>query len=250
VLSEILPPEVATAETIGDDPTARLMPGEDTLVRNAVESRRREFVTGRATARRALARLGVPPVPILAGPRREPLWPDGVVGSITHCRGYRAAAVARRADVISVGIDAETHDVLPEGVLDAVALADEMAWIAAAGDTGVHWDRLLFSAKESVFKVWYPLTGRWLDFAEASVRFTPEAGPSAPEAGRSAPRSPAASGRSTPLSGRFTARLLVPGPRVGGATVGTFAGRYLVRDGLALTAVTLTAPEKRSRAQA
>jgi 4'-phosphopantetheinyl transferase EntD len=219
VISDILPPEVMAAEFRGDDLVAELMPGEEAYVRNAVESRRREFVTGRASARRALARLGLPAVPILAGPRREPIWPDGVVGSITHCRGYRAAAVARSEDVVAVGIDAEIHDVLPDGVLERIALPEEREWIGdGTGGGSVHWDRLLFSAKESVFKVWYPLMERWLDFNEARLRFTPGAEPSA---------------------GRFTARLLVGGPTVDGRRIDEFAGRYLVRDGFALTTVTL-----------
>lgn len=216
MISDILPPEVMAAETMGDDPTAVLLPGEAVLVGKAVESRYREFVTGRACARRALARLDEPAVPILAGPRREPLWPDGVVGSITHCRGYRAAAVARRHQIVSLGIDAETHDRLPDDVLENIAVPEELDWQAACRHDGIHWDRLLFSAKESVYKAWYPLMGTWLGFTDAVIRFSPG-------------------------TGRFTARLLVPGPHVDGRRLAEFPGRYLVRDGFALTAVALPA---------
>ena len=75
------------------------------------------------------------------GAKREPLWPAGVVGSITHCDGYRAAAVARATDLATVGIDAEPHEPLPDGVLAAIALPAEPPRAARArrptrGSTG------------------------------------------------------------------------------------------------------------------
>jgi 4'-phosphopantetheinyl transferase EntD len=64
---------------------------EEPIVANAVESRRREFATGRACARTALAEVGCPPSPILRGPFGEPVWPRGFAGSITHDNGFAAA---------------------------------------------------------------------------------------------------------------------------------------------------------------
>ncbi|MEV4420566.1 hypothetical protein AB0L40_11415 [Patulibacter sp. NPDC049589] len=87
MLRALVPGEVRAIERFGDDPAASVFPEEFVAVRHAVETRRREFVTGRACAHRALAALGVPVVPIMSGPNREPLWPEGVVGSITHGSG-------------------------------------------------------------------------------------------------------------------------------------------------------------------
>ena len=100
------------------------------LVARAVDRRRAEFTTVRTCARIALGRLGLPPAPLLTGSKREPLWPAGVVGSITHCDGYRAAAVARASEVAAIGIDAEPHDPLPDGILDRVTLPAERAHLA------------------------------------------------------------------------------------------------------------------------
>ena len=91
------------------------LPEEEPLIARSVAKRRNEFVTVRYCARQALGDLGLPPVPILKGDKGEPCWPDGVVGSLTHCEGFRGAVVGRRAEVRSVGIDAEPHDVLPHG---------------------------------------------------------------------------------------------------------------------------------------
>ncbi|WP_344524367.1 4'-phosphopantetheinyl transferase family protein [Streptomyces albiaxialis] len=219
LVQELLPGAAATSEAFTDaegPPEKHLYPEELEIVEDAVPSRRREFATGRVCARRALRGLGVPPAPLLRNRRGAPQWPEGVTGSMTHCAGYRAAAVARRGDVLGLGIDAEPNEALPEGVLEAIALPREQEWVAALSrkEPGVHWGRLLFSAKESVFKVWYPLTRRELGFEEALIEADPD-------------------------KGTFTARVLVPAPTVGGRPLDHFSGRWLCREGLLLTAVTL-----------
>ncbi|MBG0560383.1 4'-phosphopantetheinyl transferase family protein, partial [Actinoplanes aureus] len=182
MLDSLLPSPVVTAEAFADDEDEPCFPGEEDLIATAVMGRRREFVTARRCAREALARLGHPPVAIRPGPRREPLWPAGVAGSITHCKGYRGAAVARTEEVVSVGIDAEPHAPLPSRVLGVVTApgdAEHLAELAHA-EPAVHWDRLLFSAKEAVYKAWYPLTGRWLGFTDANLAVGPAPPPGPP----------------------------------------------------------------------
>lgn len=177
MIAELLPPVVASAECFDDPSGVVLFDEERAVVARAVDKRRREFATVRHCARRALATLGHPAVPLVPGRRGAPLWPDGIVGSMTHCDGYRAAALARADHVRAVGIDAEPDGPLPDGVLDLIARPDETAHLAGllqrdrAGPD--HWERLLFSCKETVFKVWYPLTQRELDFHEASIRIDP-----------------------------------------------------------------------------
>jgi 4'-phosphopantetheinyl transferase EntD len=169
-------------------------------------------------------KLGVPPQPLLPGERGAPGWSPGLVGSMTHCDGYCAAALARTADLASLGIDAEPHQPLPEGVLDAVALPTEITRLRGltARRPEVRWDRLLFSAKESVYKAWFPLTGQWLDFTEADIALSVDPGGQP--------------------HGRLRAELLVPGPLVGGRRLGHFEGRWTVRRGLAATAITVSHP--------
>jgi 4'-phosphopantetheinyl transferase EntD len=214
MLEEILPAGVAAVEAFGDVLDIVLFPEEEAALGSAVDKRRREFTTARACARTALATLGRPPVPIVPGLRGAPQWPSGVVGSMTHCAGYRAAAVARVQDMLTIGLDAEPDDRLPEGVLDVIATAGERAGLCALASAAPEpcWDRLLFSAKESVYKAWFPLTRRWLGFDEAAITINP-------------------------ADGTFTARLLVPGPLLAGRRLTGFAGRWLARHGLVLTAI-------------
>ncbi|MFI7407955.1 4'-phosphopantetheinyl transferase [Streptomyces sp. NPDC049627] len=223
MIEELLPDVVVTVEAYGDEelPHAVLYPEEEAVVVQAVAKRRREFALVRACARRAMEKLGVPPQPILPGERGAPAWPAGLAGSMTHCDGYGAAALVRAADLASLGIDAEPHQTLPEGVLPAVSLPAEADRLRRlAGDRpGIHWDRLLFSAKESVYKAWFPLTGQWLDFTEADIDVFADPGEQD--------------------SGGFRARLLVPGPWVGDRRVDLFEGRWTVRRGLVATAVSV-----------
>lgn len=217
MIGDILPPEVTAEEVFGDLTAVTLFPEEEAVITRAVDKRRREFTTGRGCARAALARLGVPAVPILPGERGAPKWPSGVVGSITHCDGYRACAVARTSDVVTIGLDAEPHDRLPGGVLGVVALEKEQARIAALSEAvpDVCWDRILFSAKESVYKAWFPLTQRWLGFEQACIDFDL-------------------------ATGAFTAELLTDGPVVHGRPLTGFAGRWLVSRGLIVTSIVIS----------
>ncbi|MGZ9935080.1 4'-phosphopantetheinyl transferase family protein [Streptomyces sp. NC-S4] len=171
LIGGILPAAVAVSEAFADDPAAFLFPEEEAAIARAVPGRRREFATARLCARRALAELGRPPAPLLPGPRGAPSWPAGVVGSLTHCEGYRAAAVARRGDLAGLGIDAEPHRPLPAHVLEAVAVPAEHARhrVLSATVPQVCWDRVLFCAKEAVYKAWFPRTGLPLEFGEADI---------------------------------------------------------------------------------
>ena len=214
MIEAILPAGVAVEEAFADESGASLLSEEAEVVGRAVEKRRDEFATGRACAHRALRRLGVEAGPIGSGERGEPLWPAGVVGSITHCDGYRGSAVARGGELLTIGIDAERHQPLPVGLIEDVARPEERPRLAelAGAVPAVHWDRLLFSAKESVYKAWFPLARRWLGFEDATLTLDPQ-------------------------RGRFAARLLVPGPVVDGSELRGFEGRWLVADGLVLTAI-------------
>ena len=104
LLADLLPPFVSAAETREDRLDVELFPEEELALGDAVEKRRREFMTGRACAREALAGLGFPDSPVGSGTKGEPLWPPGVVGSITHCEGYRACASC------SLELDADDGD--------------------------------------------------------------------------------------------------------------------------------------------
>jgi 4'-phosphopantetheinyl transferase EntD len=143
-----------------------LFPEEADAVAGAVPARRAEFAAGRAAARNALAALGVGPVPLPVGDRRMPVWPRGVVGSITHCAGLVAAAVAWADDLVALGIDAEPAAPLEPDVLAVVATPAERA--ALDGELA---GTVVFCAKEAFYKCWSALDGAVLEFHDVEVAF-------------------------------------------------------------------------------
>jgi 4'-phosphopantetheinyl transferase EntD len=247
VIEQLLPACVVAVEARSDDPDVRLFPEEEALVANAVHKRRAEFTTGRACARAALDKLGVPVVSIPTGERGEPLWPAGIVGSITHCQGYRACAAAHKSEVLTLGIDAEPNAALPDGLLGDIARPEELPKLRqlAAQRPEIHWDRLLFSAKESVYKAWFPLAKRWLGFEDAVLEIDLGAGafcarllvqgPLLAESG--AQEGSRFQGESPGCSEvrRETDGLLLGEGRLSG-----FSGKWIVQEGIVLTAIAVT----------
>jgi 4'-phosphopantetheinyl transferase EntD len=135
---------------------------------------------------------------------------------MTHCAGYAAAAVGLLPRFSAIGIDAEPDAPLPDGVLDLVATPAEQARLAVTQlePDSPNWDRLLFSAKEAVYKSWFPLVGEWLDHQEVEILFDPQ-------------------------DGTFAALLRRDGLIVDGRPVRRLHGRWVRQRGILVTAVVL-----------
>jgi 4'-phosphopantetheinyl transferase EntD len=216
VIAELLPSGVASAEAFTDPPEVHLFEEEEAAIAKAIETRRREFGAVRHCARLALGELGAPVTALVPGEGGAPQWPAGVVGSMTHCEGYRAAAVAFDSDFHTLGIDAEPAQPLPERVLGAITLRAELAQLSAlrAADDALPWDRLLFCCKEAVYKAWFPLVQTWLGFEDAEVTIDP--------------------GNRT-----FSVRFVRGEPDIADGRLGSLTGRWLIREGLAIAATAL-----------
>lgn len=214
MIEKVLPAAARGVEIFGDE-DIDLFPAEEAQLERAVPKRRREYTTARAAARRALAGLGYAALPVLRGEHGEPLWPAGVVGSLTHCDGYRACAVAPADAVDVLGLDAEPAQPLSAGVFERITVPAERDRQAGLSDhePGLPWDRLLFCAKEATYKAWYPLARRWLGFADADIRLD--------------------------VGGTFEVELLVDGPVLAsGAVLRGFQGLWVAEQGIVLAALT------------
>ena len=216
MLELILPTEVESQECFGQPPGGPLFPEEQQIIAHAVATRQRDFATVRCCARACLGRLGHPQVPILPGYGGAPTWPAGVQGSMTHCTGYTAAAVSHHQRIFAIGIDAEPDTPLPNGVLHLIATPAEQDHLPMTQlqPDSPNWDRLLFSAKESVYKAWFPLVGEWLDHHEAEILINPH-------------------------DGTFEAQLSRDGLTVHGRHIRRLHGRWTRTQGILATAVVL-----------
>ncbi|MEH0418326.1 4'-phosphopantetheinyl transferase family protein [Streptomyces sp. B21-083] len=221
LLRGLFPSGVEAVDDFGDSGPAAAMalhPEEVGLINQVLAERRREFTTVRGCARLALTALGLPAAPLLPGHRGAPRWPEGAVGSMTHCQGYRAAAVGHAFRFRALGIDAEPDEPLPRAVAAKVMSPEERARLTrmTSHDATIAWDRLLFCVKETVYKVWSPLAGSWLGYEDADVQLRPD--------------------------GTFTARILVPARTADGVRLEgleTLTGRWRAARGLLLSAIAL-----------
>jgi 4'-phosphopantetheinyl transferase EntD len=162
--------DIAAVMVDVDEISGGLLPEEEPAVAAAIGRRRREFTAGRVAARQALAALGMPAAAIPRGPDRAPVWPGGVVGSISHAGSRCIAVAARSGGVRALGVDIERDDPLPPELRPIVCTAEELAWLeerpeAARGPLA----KLIFSAKECAYKCQYPLTGTLFGFERMRI---------------------------------------------------------------------------------
>lgn len=136
---------------------------------SASPKRKSEFRAGRYCAMRALEAIGALPAVPPIGPNRAPVWPDDVVGSISHSAGYAIAVAARRLSYLGLGIDVEGIVPAEEvaGLLSHVASEAEMKLLSAGFSPATSFT-LLFSGKEAIYKAIYPLVRRFVGFHEMS----------------------------------------------------------------------------------
>lgn len=141
-------------------------------VAGSVVKRQAEFFFGRLAARQALAALGCWEADVPIGASREPVWPRGIIGSISHSGGFAAAVTVPEGARRGIGIDIES--VVDDAVQpDLLATAVSQQEVELLRDTGLPFNIALttvFSAKESLFKAAFNQVGHYFDFPAARLR--------------------------------------------------------------------------------
>ena len=147
-----------------------LMPRERRAVEGASEKRKGEFAAGRMCARRCMDLLFVPVQQVPMGHDRSPIWPSGLVGSISHCDGYALAAVARSESFHPFGVDVEKVKDVDKSLQQFICTAAEADALKHVSTIfGAKALALFFSAKEAVFKSFYPQFGEVLEFLDVTL---------------------------------------------------------------------------------
>lgn len=142
-------------------------------VLSSTRKRQADFAAGRLSALLTLDDCGHEPQIVGTGQYREPLWPDGLVGSITHSAPYAAAIACPTERYLGIGIDIEAivSTDLMSALTNLVVCQDEVDGLrATARDHAL--DTLLtlaFSAKESFFKAAFGDVRRYFSFAAVRV---------------------------------------------------------------------------------
>lgn len=166
LVSSLFAVDCITEEDVPGLVDDQLFAEERQHIAKAVDKRRAEFGTARVVARRALARLGIPPQPLVPQPDRAPRWPAGVIGSITHTAGYCAVVVTSERHARSVGLDVEQDKTLAPGLIDMICTPSERASLGTRAERDAI---VFFSAKEAFYKCQYPLTKTFLDFRDVEL---------------------------------------------------------------------------------
>jgi 4'-phosphopantetheinyl transferase EntD len=149
---------------------ALLLPEERQFVAKAVLKRVGEYTAGRLCARLILRELGLSDFAIRAGEEREPIWPESVVGSITHTSGFCAAVAADQSGVRGLGLDSEIAGSVKPELFPSICTPSEIDWIATLPVTQQRdAATMLFSAKEAFYKCQFPLVRERLRFHDATI---------------------------------------------------------------------------------
>ena len=135
-------------------------------------SRKEHYRSGRICAGEVLSKLGTRGQPVLRDPQtREPLWPEGIYGAITHSGNWAAAAAGKTSDVLGIGIDLEDLERQVDSRISRhVCIPEEQKWLQECGEES--WEKnlkIIFSAKESIFKAFFPYTRTYLHFHDARI---------------------------------------------------------------------------------
>ena len=169
LFKRLLGPSIETEEVDPHSIRGGLLKAEESIVEGAAQTRVEQFTAGRVCSRVALSRLGVAATtPIPRGEDRAPIWPPGFTGSISHTDNWCAAAVARDADIRSLGIDLESSTPLKEALWRRVCTPKEREWLHEQSTPGLT-GKILFSAKEAVYKCQYPISAQFLGFHAVEV---------------------------------------------------------------------------------
>ncbi len=134
------------------------------------QKRLADFSTGRYCAIKALEQLGIQDAIIPIGEDREPIWPEGIVGSISHCDSLTGAIVAKSSDHISLGLDIEEIGRVTPDLWDLVFTENEKNYLFRLSDEDILvQSTAIFSIKEAFYKFQHPLTKTFLDFLDVEV---------------------------------------------------------------------------------
>jgi 4'-phosphopantetheinyl transferase EntD len=134
------------------------------------QKRLADFSTGRYCAIKALEQLGIQDATIPIGADRAPIWPEGIVGSISHCDSLTGAIVAKSSDHISLGLDIEEIGKVTTDLYDLVFTENEKSYLSNfAGRKLEEQSTAIFSIKEAFYKFQHPITNTFLDFLDVQV---------------------------------------------------------------------------------
>jgi 4'-phosphopantetheinyl transferase EntD len=166
-ITTLFPSTVIIVEA--QDWDGRIYPEEYKFIKAARIKRQRDFIAGRIATRNALRRLNIYNFPILVGKHRNPLFPKNIIGSISHTKDYCAVVISNNKNILSLGFDAETRDSkINDNMMDLICTKNEKIWLKQSNNYKLYV-KIIFSAKESIYKCYFPIIKEFLDFQDVEI---------------------------------------------------------------------------------
>ncbi len=172
VINTLIPDNIACEFTNENISLSEVYPAERQIIQNASKKRIQQFLAGRNCAHLAIKKLNFNnQQPILIGNNREPVWPSGLTGSITHINGYSVAVIASTKEISGIGIDIELNSKLNNNIIPNIQTNSEIIRNGelSLSDRILCINKLIFSAKESVFKFIYPFVLKYIKFKDVEI---------------------------------------------------------------------------------
>lgn len=145
-------------------------PDEYAIIKNSVEKRKKEFIAGRLLVKQSLKAFGIKNFALLSGDNREPIWPENIIGSISHSNVYICTAISDCNSYEGIGIDLETRGKVGEDLINYILTENEKNWLKDLDENNQkNLHTIIFSAKESLYKCIFPLVHQFIDFQQVDI---------------------------------------------------------------------------------
>ena len=201
-LGSLFPAGVVAVELLSEAPRTVLTEVELSSISHCANKRIDDFTRGRACAHRGLSELGFGAFSVLAGEKREPLWPPDIVGSITHTTGFAGAVVSRVSAVAALGIDCEVVASVDGDLWERICTPTERTRLEQLPQAQAQRQAaLIFAAKEAFYKCQFPVSHEWVGFEDVTIEVSAAGFRIVPEV-----RLPVADGWVASLVGRYEYR--------------------------------------------
>ncbi len=174
LLDGLLPVDTVVDISLGTPDSFVLHPEEQALTRPMANKRLADFRASRYVASQALSQIGYNNFPVLINQHRGPVWPLGVVGSLSHCDGIALAVVNSESAVQSIGVDIESYSAMAPNLYRMICDEQELQHLQQFAQPGL-MAKVIFSVKESIYKCLNPLLKQWIDFKDVSIELDPVA---------------------------------------------------------------------------
>lgn len=138
-------------------------------LRHAVRKRQAEYVASRWLVSKLFETVGIHNFQLLNRSDRSPIWPTGIIGSLSHHDHKIFAVIDKRAKWVGNDIERILSDHKAAELRSLIMTLEELALLNASGLSLSQATTLAFSIKETVYKAVYPDVQTLFGFEQVTI---------------------------------------------------------------------------------